>query len=235
MHPRARTRTRPTGESDVIERYFEKGYTYTWNPPQKITTEPNDGAIVSSRINHPPALTYTGLHAGLFSSPTLPSTLGIVPGTVVPHRWLNYIHGRTAYTRSRTTDVLTGFMSGCWICSWHEGGHRRVGHIGTVSFAGRDQPPNTTVKQAFAASPAIALGSHIRGCNPAAAWSTAECMAVAAQTKIVQNMQIMCLVTTNNDFFSILMLETKTPGKWICGGKKQVHAHHRTTIQNALA
>jgi hypothetical protein len=44
----------------------------------------------------------------------------------------------------------------------------------------------------------------------------------------------MSLVTTTNEFYSILMLQTKTPGKWMCGGKKKVNAHHRATIATAL-
>ena len=218
----------------MIERYFEKGFTYTWNAPPKITTEPMDGTIVRSGIDHPPPFTYTGLYGKLYTSAVLPSATGIHANTVIPYRWMNYIHGRTAYVRSITTDVLTGFMSGCWICSWTEQAQRRVGHIGTVSFAGKDQVPNTTVKQAFAASPAMAVGSHIRGYNPADAWDVGESMAIMAQTNLVQAAHIMSLVTTTNEFYSILMLQTKTPGKWMCGGKKKVNAHHRATIATAL-
>ena len=218
----------------MIERYFEAGFTYNWNAPPKITTDPNDGTIFRSGLNNPPVMTYTGLHAGLYTKTALPSTLGININTVIPHRWLNYVHGRTAYVRSTHTDVLTGFMSGCWICSWHEGGHRLVGHIGTVSFADRNQPPNTTVKQAFRNSAAMQPGSHIRGYNPALAWDPGETLQITNKTTLVQWAQVMSLVTTTNEFYSILMMQTKTPGKWICGGKKKVHAHHRATIQTAL-
>ncbi len=220
----------------MIEMYFEKGFTYTWNPPQKITTDPHDGTIFRSGSSHPPALTYTGLHAGLFDGVNLPSTNGVAVNTVIRYRWLNYVHGRTAYVRSTNTDVLTGFMSGCWICSWTgRDGNRRVGHIGTVSFAGRNEAPNTTVKQAFAASSAMRVGSHIRGYNPADAWDTHEVMQIAGQTKIVTWAHIMSLVNTRNELYSILMMETKTPGKWICGGKKRVHGKTRDRLQIELA
>ncbi|WP_428644981.1 hypothetical protein [Roseibium sp.] len=219
----------------MIEIYFEKGFTYTWNPPQKITTDPHDGSIFRSGTSHPPNLTYTGLHPGFFDGVTLPSTRGIATNTAIRYRWLNYVHGRTAYVRSTNTDVLTGFMSGCWICSWSEHGHRRVGHIGTVDFAARDAAPNSTVKQAFAASPAMQVGSHIRGYNPADAWDVADILRLTNQTKIVTQSLIMSLVNTRNEFYSILMMQTIAPGKWICGGKKRVHGHHRGTLQAALA
>lgn len=220
----------------MIEQYFEKGFTYNWTPPDKISTVPTDGTIVRSGSSHPPPLTYTGLHAGIFSGGALPSTAGVTIGTVIRHRWLNYVEGRTAYVRSTNTDVLTGFMSGCWICSWTgRSGNRRVGHIGTISRAAKDQPPNTTVKQAFIASDAMRIGSHIRGYNPAEAWNAIEVLQVTNQTKIVTWAHILSLVTTRNEFYSIVMMETKTPGKWICGGKKRVHGKDRGRIQTALS
>nr|WP_319386401.1 hypothetical protein [uncultured Roseibium sp.] len=220
----------------MIERYFETGFTYTWNPPKPIERDPWDGDIVRSGTDHAPALTYTGYHPSLYNGAARPSALGIVIGATIRHRWLNYVVGRTAYVRSTNTDVLTGFMSGCWICSWiGTSGNRRVGHIGTSSVAAGNMPPNTTVKEAFIADDAMRRGSHIRGYSPAAAWNATEVAQVQRQTSMVTASHILSLVTTRDEFYSILMMQTTTAGKWICGGKKQVHGKDRGRIQAALS
>ena len=136
-----------------------------------------------------------------------------------------------------TTDVLTGFMSGCRICSWTEGGHRRVGHIGTVSLAAADQPPNTTVKTAFSNSPAGQAGSHLKGYNPALAWNFDEISKVTKESKNPGSLapKILSLVTATNDFYSILMMQKMGTNDWVCGGKKKIPGRNRTTILAELA
>ena len=225
----------------MIERYFIKGVTYTWVAPQPVSPPAMDGTIVQSGSSHPPALMCLGLDTEIKYGKTLsPSHYGLTNNFVIPHRWLNYVLGRTAYVRSTNTDVLTGFMSGCWICSWVEHGHRRVGHVGTVDIAEPDQPPNSTVKTTFINSAAGQHGSHLKGYSPANAWGPNEIVVVMNESKTPGSLaaRILSLVTTTDGFYSILMirrLNSTTPNLWVCGGIKQVHGHHRATVVQRLS
>lgn len=223
----------------MIEQYFENGFTYDWNAPRPVETGRTDmdGSIVLSGSSHPPQLRFSGYYPKLFAAGAPAPTTTLAIGTPIRHRWLDYVVGRTAYVRSTNTDVLTGFMSGCWICSWvSRHGNRRVGHIGTTSIAADNLPPNTTVKEFFLTSEAMDRGSHIRGYNPAQAVPFHEQRQFLNDpSRYIQIPHIMSLVTTNNEFYSIIMLQTKTPGKWICGGKRRVHSSDRRGIQTALA
>lgn len=221
----------------MIEKYFIKGITFSWTPPSSVEPPARDGAIVRSGTSHPPALTMTGIDTEIkYGHSVPPIGFGLAPGAIVPHRWLNYVLGRTAYVGAVNSDVLTGFMSGCRICLWTEGGHRRVGHIGTVSDAKADEPPNTTVKTAFAASPAGHVNANLQGYNPALAWDFPGITKVMSESKgKVLNPKVMSLVTAQNKFYSVLMIQKGYTNTWVCGGKKLIPATDRATMLQELA
>lgn len=201
----------------MIERYFVKGARYNWCAPSAITTQPKDGAIVDSpRVTAP--MFYVGLdHQVVDHGLPNVSTLGLRKDMGISYTWLNYILGRTAKV-SATGDVLTGFMSGCRITTWTDGG-RWVGHIGTIESAGKNEPPNSTVKNTFA----LAMPRNVLGYNPAGAFDFGEIAQVMNGVSGTPSAKILSLVTSGNQFYSILLLERMTErGIWICGGIKQV-------------
>jgi hypothetical protein len=220
----------------MIERFFTKGATFTWNPPPLVSGN-NDGIVVQSGNAAPPALTFKGWDDEIPYSPMAP-TLGLNKNTGVPYYWLNYVHFRTAYVEPGVQDVLTGFMSGCWICKWNEPGlalQSRVGHIGTVETVKKDQPPNTTVKTTFVNSVGV-TGLGLIGYNPADSWGFPEIMALVKKSKNPAQLdsRILSLVTANDDLYSILMMLRRDKNVWVCGGSKKVAPSDRAAIQLAL-
>ena len=151
----------------MIEQYFLRGTVWHWAPPAPIVNQLRDGKIVESGNAHPPALTYAGLNAEITHLAQERALIAaIFPHFNVPYHWLDYIHARTAFVRPGGADVLTGFMSGCWICSW---GNRKVGHVGTIESAAKFQPPNSTVKHVFSNDMSVLGNGNLTGYNPAAA------------------------------------------------------------------
>jgi len=236
----------------MISKFFIKGTTFTWNAPQPISPANMDGTIVQSGQNPGPAMTYSGLDneitygkmrgplASVYASTSPPQSHGLNANQPVPNIWLNYVLGRTAYMQTAGGDVLTGFMSGCWITTWTEGGNRYVGHVGTVESSPKDQPPNSTVKNTFAAKFAgnPSAGTNLKGFNPASAWSLSQIRSVCKESttswgSYMGNSKIMALVTRNNHFYSILMI--KNGNDWICGGSKRVHSKDQAAVLRALA
>jgi hypothetical protein len=240
----------------LISKYFVKGTTFNWTPPTQIIPPQvqQDGSIFASNITAPPAMTYAGVDASLpygegtgpmrtiWAKTHTPASRGLLPGTNVAYTWLNYVHGRTAFIQAAGGDVLTGFMSGCWIVVWTQGGARHVGHIGTVDSSPKNQPPNTTVKQAFRArfTGALPMGSNLTGFNPAAPWGLNEIMNVCREMdplnygQFTIRSKILALVTRNNHFYSMLMIER--PGNvWVCGGQKRISGSGQSTVLAALA
>ncbi|NRF65410.1 hypothetical protein HLB44_00285 [Aquincola sp. S2] len=202
----------------MIERFFVKGARFNWAAPSAISTQPQDGSIVVS-----PPVTAPMFYVGLddevvdHSLPNV-STLGFRKDMGIPYTWLNYIHGRTAKV-STMGDVLTGFMSGCWITTWTDLNGRWVGHLGTIESVGKTQPPNSTVKNTFAQ----AMPLTVTGYNPALAFDAGDIMPLMAKMRGKPSGQVLSLVTAANDFYSILLLERMDErGIWICAGKKQM-------------
>ena len=111
----------------------------------------DSGALVDS-IRATSPLTYIGLGEVVdpfFLSTHVSSTLGIMDE---PADWVS-MAGLYPRTNGAGTnwpyDVLTGFMSGCRIARWREGGVTYVGHVGTVEA---DAAANRAVKRSFAFS-----------------------------------------------------------------------------------
>ena len=158
---------------------------------------------------------------------------------------LNYVHGQTGLYSAGGADVLTGYMSGCWICTWTQVGARRVGHIGTIETVLSNQPPNSTVKTAFInnVANAVGLAGNLTGYNPAAAWNDLEVKKITRESKQngLLDAKVMSLVTSNNAFYSILMIRDMRVGPqgapqnlWVCGGKKRVNASNHAAVVLAL-
>jgi len=205
----------------MIERYFFEGAKYAWAPPLPITTDPKDGQIVPS----PPTvsnLTFQDIDPYLFdhSQTNKFRNLGLTKNQAITHDWLCYIHGRTAALHTNN-DVLTGFMSGCFIAIWTDAmGLRQVCHVGTVESAPKNQPPNTTVKNHFSAT----MPNNIKAYNPAAAWDPGEILAKANKFKNPPYdgwWNILSLVTSTNQFYAILLLkQRRTDNLIVCAGIK---------------
>jgi hypothetical protein len=225
----------------TIERWFIKGARYKWVAPSAVGDQTKDGAITDNPIP-PPASTMT--YDGLDDQITFPSfqnvsTLGFRKGLMIPHKWLNYILARTARMQMTTTDdVLTGFMSGCLITLWPEGGQTWVGHVGTIDGADKDKPPNSTVKATFLdkiRSLPLTDRPNIKGYSPANAWTPNEILAMMPKTKRAIRPQIVSLVTSDLDFYSIVMFAlVAEQGNYVCGGIKKVDGMDYDALTVAL-
>lgn len=212
----------------MIERYFIKGATFRWAPPAAVSNQTKDGSIVVNPAGAPAPMVYTGQSPKIAEDGIVHLThLGLNPNMVVQYSWLSYVLGRTAKI-STPGDVMTGFMSGCWITTWTEGGQRWVGHVGTVESAGKNDPPNSTVKSTFRA----AMGRDVRGYNPANAFAVPDIQ--TACTKVgTFNPKIVSLVTSSNQFFAVLFIGIGN-NTWVCGGKKEVAGDGYDGVANAL-
>jgi hypothetical protein len=214
----------------MIERYFVKGALFNWAAPTAISTQPKDGSIVvSTSVNAP--MFYVGLDDQVVDH-SLPNvmTLGLRKNMGITYTWLNYIHGRTAKIAA-TGDVLTGFMSGCIIATWTDGGGRWVGHVGTIESVGKNDPPNSTVKNTFAQ----AMPQNVTGYNPASAFDALDIMPLMSKMRGTPSCQVLSLVTSTGQFYSILLMERMTErGIWICAGNKQVPALGHDALSRLL-
>jgi hypothetical protein len=236
----------------AIERYFVKGTTFNWAAPTPLDPG-RDGTIVQSGQNPGPAMTYAGLDdeilyassnklvSATYSKWWPPSYYGLVAvGHNVPYVWVNYVKGRTAWQQPAGSDVLTGFMSGCWICTWTQGGARHVGHIGTIESAAKDEPPNSTVKDTFSnLFPAVApTGTNLTGYNPALAFDFDDIKSVCQESEewgtLMGAAKLMSLVTSNGEFYTVLMI-SRGGNLWVCGGAKKVSASNQAAVLLALA
>lgn len=200
----------------MIEKYFKLGIRFRWTKPQDVTVA-MDGKIVNSTRPASP-LIYDGLD-GEVVDPMLKminvSTLGLTMRMPIQHAWLDYAHGQIARLPIGPYDVLTGFMSGCIIARWIDKGVTYVGHVGTVT--GRPAE-NRLVKRTFA----FAMPQTTTGFNPAAAWDLGEILAVINRFRKRPTADIIALVTTRGEFYSIAMLNFGGD-QWGVGGIKKVN------------
>jgi hypothetical protein len=223
----------------MIERYFVEGAKYAWVVPGAVSNVPRDGSINPTAAAAASVLTFQDLDSDLFDTRQINKfrSLGLTKGGAIAHDWLNYVHGQIA-TINTHNDVLTGFMSGCIIVVYNDGtGARQVGHIGTIDGSPKDEPPNSTVKNGFAA--AMPGFANVAGYNPAAAWDPSEITAQATKFKNPPwggRIRIVSLVTGNGQFFSILLLQRDiNVNEYVCGGIKSCPAMSPHLLQQALA
>lgn len=212
----------------MIEKYFLKGARLKWICPKEETTKPRDGSIMLNPQRAPSPMIYDGMDGELINL-THASTVGLKMRMTIDYKWLCYATGRTTKI-STTGDVLTGFMSGCYITSWTGEGKNWVGHIGTVVG---DLAVNNKVKSIFAAS----MPQNTRGFEPASAWSFAEISQLIMKFKSPPSTKIMALVTSNKQFYSIIMLSIAglNNTEWVVGGIKKVPPISYQTLKIALS
>jgi hypothetical protein len=215
----------------MIERYFVKGARFQWGAPSAISNQPQDGAIVVNPSSPPGSMAYVGLDGEIvdFALPHV-TALGLSVNMSIGYSWLSYILGRTAKIAT-SNDVLTGFMSGRWIATWTDAAGRWVGHIGTIESVGKNEPPNSTVKIEFSTH----MPENVQAYNPADAWGFDEITGILSKCKERPAAKILGLVTSANQFYSILFCcRMSEPRVWICGGKKLVTGTAYSELANQL-
>ena len=190
----------------MIEQALTAGASIRWRKPN-VAAPSNDGTIVQS-ANPANGMTYLG-----GAQHRLPNNSAVV------HTWLDYIPGRTSYT-AQTTDVLTGWMSGCLVARGTYAGGMKVFHIGTV----QNPLVSTLVKNTFSGQ----LPANATGFYPHAAWTINERQAFRKATDILG------LVTSSGGFYSVCLCH-ETGGKYSVGGIKKVPALQRATLLTRLA
>ena len=204
----------------MIENALVAGAKIRWAKPNTVA-QTQDGTIVRS-VNGANAMTYLGStqqqpRRGLFRR--APQAYQMPANSVIPHTWLDYITGRTAYI-AQGMDVVTGFMSGCLIARGTYNGSMSVFHLGTV------QNPVATnqVKATFRAQ----LPDNATGFYPHAAWTIAERSAFRKATDII------ALVTSAGSFYSIVLCHNGV-NEFFVGGIKKVPPLPRAVLLNRLA
>jgi hypothetical protein len=211
----------------MIEKYFVLGARYKWTCPGADPGKTKDGSIIPNPPRAPSAMVYDGLDGELYdlSAPHV-STVGLSMRMSIPYSWLVYAHGHTTKL-STGGDVLTGPMSGCLITVWTDQ-RRYVGHVGTVESS---VEVNKKVKAAFAA----AMPQNTIGFNPANEWGFDEIGGKLAKFKKRPTFSILALVTSANDFYSILMLRLQgSQNEWCVGGIKKATAMNYQALKLAL-
>lgn len=202
----------------MLENALVEGARIRWAKPNTVA-QAQDGAIVPS-VNAASLMMYLGStqprpRHGLFGR--APREYRMPANTNLPHSWLDYITGRTAYI-AQTADVLTGFMSGCLIARGTYNGRISVFHLGTVENPG----VTNQVKAAFRTQ----LPPNVTGFYPHAAWSFHERAATRRATEII------ALVTSAGSFYSILLCYGNN--EFIVGGIKKVPPINRVRVMASL-
>jgi len=202
----------------MIETALVDGAKIRWQKPNTVAQN-QDGTIVAS-VNPASQMTYLGStqqqpRGGLFRR--APQVYRMPANTPLPHTWLDYITGRTAYV-AQATDVVTGFMSGCLIARGTYNGAMSVFHLGTVM----DPVATNLVKTTFRTQlPADATGFY-----PHAAWTYGERAATQKATDIV------ALVTSAGSFYSILLCHDGHD--YYVGGIKNVPPMNHVRVMASL-
>jgi hypothetical protein len=79
-------------------------------------------------------------------------------------RWLEWMLGQVSEMRSNNSDVLTGFMSGCWITSYQRMGTWYVGHVGTDML--QNTVNSVAARLAWNNFANGGAGANVQGFNP---------------------------------------------------------------------
>jgi hypothetical protein len=212
----------------MIEKYFMLGVRFKWTCPPADPGKTKDGSVIDNPPRGASAMVYDGMDGELYNL-ALPhaKTVGLTMGMNIPYSWLVYAHGHTTRL-SATSDVLTGPMSGCLIASWTDQGSRYVGHVGTVEA---NEKLNQQVKEVFART----MPQNTTGFNPANAWDFTEIKQKMGKFKKMPSPKILALVTSANEFYSVLlfMLQGGTT-QWCSGGIKKIQPMNYQALKTAL-
>ena len=213
----------------MIERYFLAGVRLKWACPAADASGTKDGSIINDPRRNAAPMIYDGLDGELYEGGPHASTVGLSMGKNIPYSWLTYCHGHTTQRLLSAGDILTGPMSGCLIAEWTDQGMRWAGHVGTVESSAAI---NSKVKQNFG----MAMPTQARGFYPDRAWSATEIASKAGKFKTLPRMNIMALVTSSSQFFSVLMfkLQGGAPNEWCVGGIKRVPPKNAVELRRDL-
>lgn len=85
-------------------------------------------------------------------------------------QWLSWWPGFISEVRLDAVDVLTGFMSGCWVMVYKRGAHTYVGHVGTIGGNDAAVATSAAVKACWNAWAAANHASLICGFQPNRHW-----------------------------------------------------------------
>lgn len=224
----------------MIEQYFRAGIRYLWTKPGDVTGD-RDGTIVPS-VRDANDLTYDGLDGHqaavdpLLLHTNVANEIGLAMGANVPHVWLDYAEGQTAWLPIGESDILTGYMTGCLIARGTYQGAMNAFHVGTsISYPAI----NPIVKGTFAEN----LPDDATGFDPFGAWPNDEIIPIMTNLggAPAAKPHFFALVTTAGAFYSILMFELAQDGRWTnpasywcVGGKKLVPALDHDQLLAAL-
>jgi hypothetical protein len=214
----------------MIERYFFRGMRFSWAAPGEAA-QATDGKVEAGGPVPPAPMTYQGVDMDLCTGHELSRrqnsiTAGLRLGMQISFRWLVYKPGRTTTVPLGTTDVMTGFMSGCPIATLNTG-IRVVAHVGTVANA---PDVNRLVKQNFRAI----MNNTARGFNPAAIWADRR-LELMQQLKTANIPQVVALVTTAGAFFSMLVGKyPNTRDSYVIGGVLPIPAWNDVQLAAVL-
>lgn len=208
----------------MIERYFQQGVRVKWDKNKDDTTGSMDG---STTLQAPATsrMIYDGMDAELLNSMFHANSLGLNKGSSINFDWLDYKPGHTAKIIHRR-DTLTGWMSGCYICTWTEAGTRYVGHNGTVDAEGA---LNDRVRKNFRDN----MPRDARGFSPASAWAPEEISVLGNRFKTIKEAKIVALVTTTGEFYSMVIFNMQN-GQWCIGGIKLVPGYAYASLRFKL-
>ena len=185
----------------MIENYFFRGMRISWNPHGEGQQQ-GDGIVEASPTLPARPMTYQGVDMDLCTGQAESRrkqafASGLRLGFQINSVWLLYKPGRTTTVPLGGTDVMTGFMSGCPIVTMTTG-LRLVAHVGTVANA---PDTNQKVKQTFRGI----MPNNARGFNPSGAWSMNDRANRMQQIKSPSIPQVVALVTTGGNFYSLLI------------------------------
>lgn len=216
----------------MIEVFFFRGMRFSWDP-HGVGAQGDDGNVEANPMLPARPMVYQGVDMDMCTGPyparrQLAINAGLRLGSPINFSWLLYKPGRTVTAGLATTDVLTGFMSGCPIVTFTTQ-RRLVAHVGTVA---NNAEVNTLVKQKIRAI----LPANARGFDPSGAWTTNDRAALMQQLRSPAIPQVVALVTSGGNFFSILVGKyPNQPQSYVIGGCVPVAGWDHAQLQNVLA